>query len=138
MTSIYRGDKDNKSNFIYQSDQLVSLRKVVVALKKEVNILERFGVSEVANFVTASTDKKYRGLGLATEMYRRSNVFLKASGYKFAQGVLTSPFTRKALSNLGYTELSRMYFKNVKNDDGQPLFPNISDEAFANLVYIEL
>lgn len=137
MTLISRKSVDF-SKFTFQSPQVANLLRVVGTLKKEANFFERFGVDEAISFVAASIEKKFRGQGLVTEMYRRSLVLLRARGFKYVQGVLTSPYTRKTLFNLGFTELAKIYFKDFKTEDGQQLFPNFQPDLFANFMYLEL
>lgn len=135
MTTIHRRGS-HFSNIILQSPQLSNTFRVV--MDDEAQFFTRFGVDEVANFVTASTSRKYRGHGLASEMYRRSITFLRARGYKYVKSVITSPYTRKALVNLRFQEGAKIYFKDFKGETGQPMFPDLSDDDFVNWMYLKL
>jgi len=48
-----------------------------------------------ADIFMASVDRRYRGQGLATEMYESAVPFLKARGIRLVKSCFTSPFTQK-------------------------------------------
>ena len=107
--------------------------KMCVEAEKIANTYERFGITKYGSFLVASCAPKYRNQGLTKELYRRSLVLFKAEGLPLARSVFTSPYTRAAVRSLGFEELSRVYFKDLKDDDGNPVFDpsQLNDEHFA-------
>ena len=96
--------------------------KFVQLLNERCNLFERFGVDHYGDFWVASVDPEFRQKGLATEMYRRSLALLKAKGYPVCKSVFSSPYTRRAVRNLGFEELDKMYMLDMKNEKGDAFF----------------
>jgi len=141
MIALRYKDQDVSSLTNFQSPQLKNLANVVLKLEEEVNFPDRFGITEFASFLTASTNRKHREMGLMTEMFRRSLELLKATktNIKYVKSVHTSPWTTKALGNLGFKELARIRFKDLQvEDNGEQLFPNLPDALYANFMYREV
>lgn len=84
-----------------------------------------------ADIFMASVDRRYRGQGLATEMYESAVPFLKARGIKLVKSCFTSPFTQRIGKNLGFRELARRHFRDYRDENGDVVFTNAgeSDEA---------
>lgn len=107
---------------------------------KVANIYERYGVTEYAGFLVASTHPKFRKQGLATEMYKRSLVLLKAEGLKIVKSTFTSPFSRAAVRRLGFEEICRVDWKDVKDKEGNFVFDHsqLTDEDYGAVMIKQL
>jgi len=83
--------------------------------KPKLDMFYRFEVDAVAwNFI-ASTAKKFRGQGLASEMYRRMVILLREENFKLTFSVFTSPYSRRCAEKLGFQETARIELESVKD-----------------------
>lgn len=103
-----------------RSDILLNAIDLTGAQKDE--ILTRWNVESYAEFFVASTHPDYRNRGLAMEMYQRSLKFLKAQGFQLVECIFTSSSTRRTASKLGFEEIARIYYKDVVDENGEPIF----------------
>lgn len=102
-------------------------------------IYEKYGIDSFVNFYTACVDPKYRGQGLATEMYRWALNFVRErKDFKHVKSNLTSPYTRLICQKFGFKELSRVYYNDFKDEDGKPLIDGATDDEFVAFMCLEL
>lgn len=106
-----------------------------IAIEKA-QIYERFGIETYAEFLIASCSPKYRKQGITTELYKRSIAFLDAEGFKLVESIFTSQWARKVVEDLGFKELSRVYYKDLRDDNGQIIFDSdkLNSEHFGALM----
>lgn len=122
----FRQNKDTSfAGLSMNSRALKVLYQLVVMCNEKCDLLEHYKVDEYANFFVASCAPKYRNMGITSEMYRRSIKFLQSEGFKMAKSCFTSIYTRKAATNLGFEEVCRVYYRDMMDDEGNPIF----DEA---------
>jgi len=101
-----------------------------------VNLFDLYGIDHYADFLMTSVGSEFTRQGLVTEIYRRSMNLLRAKGYPLCKSVFTSPYTRKAASNLQFQELCRIYARDEKDENGQNIFPHAGpDDCAAVMVY---
>lgn len=86
----------------------------------------------------ASVDRRFRGQGLATEMYEGAVHFLKARGFRLVKSCFTSPFTQRIGKNLGFRELTRRYFRDYLDENGKVVFTNAGEKDEAVVGALEL
>jgi len=106
--------------------------------KPKIDMFYRFGVDAVGWNFMASTAKKFRGQGLASEMYRRMVILLREENFKLAFSVFTSPFSRRCAEKLGFRETARIELESVKDENGKKLLPNSGKDDFVSLMVLEL
>ncbi|OXA59312.1 uncharacterized protein LOC118434536 [Folsomia candida] len=121
---------------IFSSPCMKELFRLTNLLEKEANLFEKFGVGEIARFFIASCTPKYRRRGITTELYRRSLIFLKASGFRLAESMFTNPFTRCCAVKFGFQEVVRIEYKDYRNenDDGFVFRGESSQHHFAAIM----
>jgi GNAT superfamily N-acetyltransferase len=107
-------------------------------LERESKLLETYGVAFYAEFFMSSVDPKWRGQGLATEMYERSVSLLRAQGFPLVKSSFTSPITRKIATKMGFKELARLYLLDETDEFGLPAFPNASPAQFVANMALQL
>lgn len=78
-----------------------------------------------------SVSHKYRGHGLATEIYKRIPHLLKSKGFSVLRSTFTSPGTQAIGKKLGYVEIGRLRFKDEKDENGQDIFPGCTEDEVA-------
>jgi len=86
----------------------------------------------------SSVSPNYRGQGIATEIYRRSILLFRKNGFLIARNFFSSKITMKIVRKLGYEELSRVYLRELRNDDGLLVFPQAGPDFYATLMVIRL
>ena len=88
----------------------------------------------------ASVSQNFRGQGLATELFRRSFDIFKKNGDSIIKCMASSPFTRKLAASLNFEELGCWKFSEAMDEDGNPIFPNLSesDDGIAVLTVLKL
>jgi len=104
---------------------------------KTVNIFDIYGVDQYADLTVASVDPQFRGLGLATEMYKRTLELLKSKRIPVAKSSFSSPYTRKIAQKFGFEQIRRDYFKDFRDENGEKFFHN-ADDQFSDLMAIRL
>jgi len=104
------------------------------------DILQRdFKCDFCADVFITSVTPKYRGRGLATEIYNRLIPFLRAKGFPVLRSSFTSPATRAIGKKFGFTEIGRFYFKDAVDENGVKYFPNAGngqEEYLSEIAYI--
>jgi GNAT superfamily N-acetyltransferase len=65
---------------------------------------ERHGVDKYLTAVGLVVNKKYRGLGIATEVLKARRPLLEALGLTLTSTIFTGPGSQKAALNAGYVE----------------------------------
>lgn len=107
-------------------------------VNQQCNIFDKFGVNYYAEFFMASVDPEFQREGIATEMYKRSIKLLRSKGYPLCKSVFTNPYARSAVSKLGFEEISRFYFLDLKNEQGDPIVPDAEPDMFGASMALKL
>jgi len=129
---------DDWSAFEFRSQAVTKLLKLIKILDAKANIYEKYGIEYLANFLLACVGREYRGKGLATEMYKRSIQLLKSKGFPLCKSAFSSPYTRKATMNLGFTEIARVYLKDFCNENGEMDFKGAGDDDCTAILCLQL
>ncbi len=137
---IARKDEDKIEDLTsaLQSEESQSIMPTYMEMRAEANIYERMDVDSYGDLLFISVDREFRGQGLATEMYERALKLLKSKGLKCAESVFSSPISQRIAKRLGFTELSRRYFKEYKTLDGSQSFPQAKDDEVSILMAISI
>ncbi|CAL8091605.1 unnamed protein product [Orchesella dallaii] len=100
------------------------------------DIYEKYQLSESADLLLSSCAPKYRNQGISKELYKRAINFLTAEGFKMVKSVFTSPYSRAGIKNLGFEEVNRLYYKDLKDENGNPVFDTskLDSESYAALM----
>ncbi|CAL8073976.1 unnamed protein product [Orchesella dallaii] len=116
----------------------VIIRNAIIELKEKYNIHEQRNVDTFPELFIISTDKDFRGKGLATEMYKKAILKLKANGYKIVSSTFTNPLSRKIGDKLGFKEVSRLYSNDSKNEDGSSALGEAANDHFVTETVLDL
>jgi hypothetical protein len=96
-------------------------------------------IDHYAEFFMASVGRDYRGRGLLTELYNRSILLFRQMGIPLCKVFLSSPYTRKACQNKGFTEHVRMYLTEYKDPEtGKQYFPNAKPDEIVSMAALRL
>ncbi|CAG7833343.1 unnamed protein product [Allacma fusca] len=113
ITSACR--KSEKSHFHCESEEQATIFGFLESAEEGIDLFEMYDVDEYAEIIMVSVDREFRGEGLATELYDKSIKMLKELGFKLTESTFTSPYTRKISQRFGYEEVSKKYFREIKN-----------------------
>ncbi|XP_037028885.1 uncharacterized protein LOC119069097 [Bradysia coprophila] len=98
----------------------------------------RYGVESVVwNFLVV-VDSKQRGKGLASEMYARVVRLLRSKKMSLAFSIYTSPFSRRAAQKVGFVEIDRAYFNELRDENGAIILPNATQDDFASVMVLQM
>ncbi|XP_037092933.1 uncharacterized protein LOC119112756 isoform X1 [Pollicipes pollicipes] len=76
------------------------------------DIFKALDVETVLERIMATVDKRYRGQGIASELFRRTTMELAPkAGCQAAVVAASSPYTRQGLSRLGYTVVNTLRYR---------------------------
>lgn len=137
MTATNRYDPQPARVFRHPKSQAIS--KIHRELDSRCNIFEKYpDVQFYAEFYGVCVDPEFQNQGLATEMYRRSIVLLKAKGITLATVGFTGSYSRKAGIKNGYIEIARTYLRDVRNFNGVLLHPDAGDDEYIDSGVFEI
>lgn len=85
-----------------------------------------------AEIYTVSTAREFRGHGLLKKAMAINLSYLRENGYSLVEGLFSSPYSRAAAYSLGFKELSRVSYKELRNSDGHAVDP--LTQEFASLM----
>ncbi|CAG7819229.1 unnamed protein product [Allacma fusca] len=106
--------------------------------EEKANLYEKCKVEHYADWLLVSVEKKYRGRGLAQELYKRSVHLAKERGLPLIKCVFSSPYSRKAGANLGFEELSSFNFTDALDENGKKFLPNATPDQKVTLGVLTL
>jgi len=112
--------------------------KFYYSLLIEGNPFDRFNEETFPHMFGISVDPEFAQQGLATEIYRRAILLMKARGFKFVLVGFVSPYSRAAAAHHGFIRVAQRALKDAKNDKGQPLFENTDPNDFLDVGLFEL
>jgi len=94
------------------------------------DIHEEFNVDSYLNYKLTCVDPKFNGEGIAFELFKRSLKLAKVHHHSFVAGSFTSPYMRKIVTKLGFQEVCRLYMADLKDRNGNTLFPTAAMNDF--------
>jgi len=135
MERLKRMDADNNVAAKATHQQRKMLDAIYEPMKEtQLGLFERFGVDKIAwNFV-ASTGRRYRQQGLASELYQRMIHLLKGQAIPVVFSYYISPFSRRLAEKSGLIELARSEFSKVRDENGTLYLPEASQDEYCSLM----
>lgn len=104
----------------------------------KLGMFAKYGVEYVVwNFFVA-VNAKYRKMGLASELYSRVVQLLRSKKFPLVFSIFTSPFSRRAAHKVGFVEIDRVYFNELRNDKGEVVLPKGTQDDFASVMVLEM
>jgi len=82
----------------------------------------------------ASTGRRYRKQGLASELYQRMIRLIKGSAIPVVFSYYISPYSRRLAEKSGLVELARTQFSKVRDENGTLYLPQASDDEYCSLM----
>lgn len=96
------------------------------------------GLDSYAELFMASVDRRFRGQGLATEMYEGAISFLRSRGFRLVKSCFTSPFTQSIGRKFGFRELARRHFRDYRDANGEIVFTEAGEKDEAVVGALQL
>jgi len=122
----------------FKSQTIKNLFQLINLSNEQADVFNRYGLDHYAFYLAASTSSDYRNQGLASEMYRRSELLLRHHKFPLVTSIFSSPWTRKIATNRKFVEISRVYMKDMKDENGKQLLPNANDDDMACCMALKL
>lgn len=116
------------------------LLKFLTEMEDRADIVNKYNVTDWAEFFLVSTCPEFRNQGIAGEFYDRSIKFLKAEGYKHVLVAVTSVYTKQATKKRGFTVASRYDYNELVDFDGVRVFSDdvLDQDHYAFVMFKEL
>ncbi|XP_070498762.1 uncharacterized protein [Chironomus tepperi] len=108
---------DPKVSFEHQSDIVKDVFDVMDYISEVANIYEKYNVDQYLAAYGLCVNRKYRGLGIATEMLKARAPYMKAMGLKITGTAFTAIGSQIAAKKAGYEEYFVMSFEDIKKID---------------------
>lgn len=143
MQFIWRKEDAFRGGSINVDETIPPFRKILNLMHAELNdtklgMFERYGVEFVVwNFLVA-VNEKHRNKGLASEMYSRIVRLLKHKKFPLAFSIFTSPFSRRAAQKVGFLEIDRLYFEELRHENGEIAVPAATADDFASVMVLQM
>jgi GNAT superfamily N-acetyltransferase len=118
--------------------QMRTLLQILGMAEEKANVYETCNVDRYADWFLVSVEKKYRGQGLAQELYQRSINLAREKKLPLVKCIFSSPYSRKAGANLGFQELSAFYVTEALDENGETLLPNAAPNQKVTLGVFKL
>lgn len=136
--------KDDAFRATTNTDETIPpFRKILNLMHTKLNdtkleMFAKYGVEFVVwNFLVA-VNCKHRKRGLASELYSRIVELLRSKNLPLAFSIFTSPFSRRAAQKVGFVEIDRVYFNELRNEEGELVLPKGTQEDFASAMVLEM
>ncbi|KAK4886860.1 hypothetical protein RN001_003131 [Aquatica leii] len=104
----------------------------------ELNLFETYNVDKIFELRILSVGSKYRGRGLAKELFMRSEIIAEEYGLKIIKVDATSLFTQKICESFGLTTVKSVVYKEYKDENGKLLYNTESPHDYYKVMLKEL
>ncbi|KAF5289848.1 hypothetical protein FQR65_LT10664 [Abscondita terminalis] len=104
----------------------------------ELNLFETYNVDKIFELRFLSVDSRYRGRGIANELFVRSEIIAEEYGLKIIKVDATSMFTQKICEKFGLTTAKSVVYKEFKDENGKLLYNTKSPHDYYKVMLKEL
>ncbi|CAG7733619.1 unnamed protein product [Allacma fusca] len=128
------------SVFDFKSSKMAKLMQYINCLDDHTRLFEKYNLDSYITFFLAIVHPDFRKQGLVTEMYRRAVDLARAEGFFLAKACFSSPYSRAAALKVGFQEVARITYSDVKDENGKPVIPGAMDDqhTWVNGHWVEL
>lgn len=86
---------------------------------KEIDLFTKYCVDAVFELRILSVNGKYRGQGIAKELFQRSELIAEEYGFKLMKVDATSKFSQRCAENLGMKTEKAIRYEDIKDGNGK-------------------
>ncbi|XP_072396820.1 arylalkylamine N-acetyltransferase 1-like [Diabrotica undecimpunctata] len=99
-------------------------------VNKEIDLFTRYNVEEIFELRILSVEPKYRGRGLAKELFSRSEGIARKHGLKLMKVDATSLFTQKICEAFGFESIKSVCYADYKDENGRKMYDTESPHDY--------
>ncbi|XP_037049914.1 dopamine N-acetyltransferase [Bradysia coprophila] len=88
----------------------------------KLNLFHRFNVDKIFEIRILSVDAKFRGQGLAKELWRRSEVMATECNFQLMKADATGLFSQKVSISFGFSPCLELSYNTYTDKQGDPIF----------------
>ncbi|CAG9823042.1 unnamed protein product [Phaedon cochleariae] len=97
---------------------------------KELDLFSKYGVDKIFDLRILSVDNKYRGRGLAKELFARSELIAEENDFKLLKVDATSLFTQRICESFGLTVEKTVRYHDFHDENGRKIYDTESPHDF--------
>ncbi|XP_074033287.1 arylalkylamine N-acetyltransferase-like 7 isoform X3 [Leptinotarsa decemlineata] len=99
-------------------------------VNKDLDLFTKYNVEKIFELRILSVDDKYRGRGLAKELFSRSEMIAKEYGFELMKVDATSFYTQKISESFGFTTEVCIKYGDYCDEEGQKIYDTKSPHDF--------
>nr|CAH7738114.1 unnamed protein product [Callosobruchus chinensis] len=107
-------------------------------VNKEVDLFSKYNVDRIFDLRILSVDARFRGRGVAKELFSRSEILAEEYGFKLMKVDATSLFTQKVCESFGLKVVKSVRYGDFKDDDGKKIYDTQPPHDYYKLMVKEL
>ncbi|CAG9858636.1 unnamed protein product [Phyllotreta striolata] len=107
-------------------------------VNKELDLFTAYNVDKIFDLRILSVDSKYRGKGLAKELFSRSEIIAEEHGFKLMKVDATSLFTQKICEAFGLKVIKTVRYGDYKDENGKKIYPTESPHDYYKVMVKQL
>jgi GNAT superfamily N-acetyltransferase len=100
------------------------------SVNKTANLFGKYNVDKIFELRILSVDSRFRGKGIARELFLRSELIAEEHGFKLVKVDATSLFTQKVAECLGFTVEKSVKYGDYKDENGQKIYDTKSPHDY--------
>nr|XP_022920579.1 dopamine N-acetyltransferase-like [Onthophagus taurus] len=113
--------------------------ELLFGLNKKADLFNKYKVDKIFELRILSVDGKYRGRGIAKELFQRSEIVAEESGFKLIKVDATSFFTQKIAESVGLKTEAEINYKEFEDNEGKRIYYKVkSPHDYYKLMVKEL
>ncbi|XP_063932539.1 uncharacterized protein LOC135144393 [Zophobas morio] len=99
-------------------------------VNKTADLYSKYNVDKIFELRILSVDSRFRGKGLAKELFRRSEMVAKEHGFKLIKVDATSLFTQRVAECLDFIVEKSVKYGDYKDENGQKMYDTKSPHDY--------
>ncbi|KAG5879467.1 Dopamine N-acetyltransferase, partial [Gonioctena quinquepunctata] len=103
---------------------------LLLNVNKELDLFTKYNVDGIFDLRILSVDNKYRGRGLAKELFARSEKIAQENGLELIKVDATSFFTQKVCENFGLTTSKSVRYADYLDENGHKMYDTKAPHDF--------
>ncbi|XP_017778189.1 PREDICTED: uncharacterized protein LOC108563894 [Nicrophorus vespilloides] len=89
---------------------------------QELDLFAKYNLEKIFELRILSVNSKYRGKGIAKELFLRSEILAEESGFKLMKVDATSRFSQRVAESLGMSTAKAVKYSEFKDEKGQSIY----------------
>ncbi|XP_012271021.1 uncharacterized protein LOC105694697 isoform X2 [Orussus abietinus] len=124
---ISEGDKRTMKKLSFKSKMMKDILTLFERMEENSKVEEKYGVKTFMHAVGLSVDPTFRGESLGEHILRVRDSIAREFGIPATVTVFTGDVSWKLAARVGFEILTEEKFSDQRDEDGQPVFPNLKE-----------